>query len=137
MNIRKYVLFLLVTLILAYTLYSNLVAEPKLRNQLLIKGRYSIATIQNIWKVRKGGTMVSYSFSVDGKKYNCSGQGFIQKSLNAFSSHSINQKRYVVYLAENPFKNSILPLCIPPDTIQCPKNGWNKLPTGSIEFVIP
>lgn len=124
--------------IASYVVYRELYAEPQLRNKLLKFGRYTIAIIDDVNSIRRSSRQIpTYTFKVNEQSISSRKKGIIQKELFPFSKKSIGTKRYIIYLSENPNLNSILPYCIPPDSIEVPTNGWKELPTGSIEFIIP
>lgn len=132
------ILFALITSFVTYRLYTELCTEPQLRKNLLAKGRYSIAIIEKVNLLRRSSHSIpTYTFKVNNEIITSTNSGIIQKTLFPFSKESIGSRRYVIFIPDKPSDNSILPLCVPPDSLQAPNEGWSTLPTGKIEFIIP
>lgn len=138
-NVIKKGLFIVAILALVISvLYINLIKEPGLRAKLLSKGHYTIGIITEVYHParHKQQSYPYFTYLVDGRKMEGYGNGIIQKQEDTyFNDRDIGRRFFVVFLPSDPEKCSILPYCIPPDTLQSPQKGWSKIPTGKIKYI--
>ncbi|MGK7391341.1 MAG: hypothetical protein ACNS60_13380 [Candidatus Cyclobacteriaceae bacterium M2_1C_046] len=84
---------------------------------------YTIGKIIKIWKPVKGGTVVSYSYTVNGEEY----EGSVK--LHPYEDVAKPNKIFLVEYPENYENEGVMLLDFPiNDNIQPPITGWDKKP---------